>query len=133
MLSDKEFIEKFETDGGDGIPKNDLENILRNKNFQNIFLVKGFIPDTFSEYFNQKPATQIALLHIDVDVYEATKACLEYLYERVVKGGIIMFDDYGQVDGATQAINEFINSTGKNNNMIQKMPCNYIPAFMIKE
>ena len=133
MVSDKEFIEKFETDGGDGIPKNDLENILRNKNFQNIFLVKGFIPDTFSEYFNQKPATQIALLHIDVDVYEATKACLEYLYERVVKGGIIMFDDYGQVDGATQAINEFINSTGKNNNMIQKMPCNYIPAFMIKE
>jgi hypothetical protein len=133
MLTDKDFIKKFETDAGDGIPKNDLESILRNKNFQNIYLVKGNIPDTFSEYFDQKPATQIALLHIDVDVYEATKACLDYLYGRVVKGGIIIFDDYGQIDGATQAINEFIKSTGKDTNMIQKLPYNYIPAFLVKE
>jgi hypothetical protein len=73
MATDKEFIKNYETDAGDGIPKNDLENILRYKNFQNIYLIKGFIPDTFSEYFNQKPASQIALLHIDLDVYEATK------------------------------------------------------------
>ena len=131
--NDKEFIKHFETEAGDGIPKDDLENILRHKHFQNIFLVKGFIPDTFSGYFDQKPATQIALLHIDVDVYEATKACLDNLYERVVKGGIIVFDDYGQIDGATKAINEFIESVGKDNNSIQKLPYNYIPAYMVKE
>jgi hypothetical protein len=133
MANDKEFIERFETSAGDGISKDDLENILKYKNFQNIFLVKGFIPDIFSEYFDQKPATQIALLHIDVDVYEATKDCLKNLYERVVKGGIIVFDDYGQVDGATKAVNEFIESVGKNINIIQKLPYNYIPAYMIKE
>lgn len=133
MATDKQFIKNFEIDAGGGIPKEDLESILKHKNFQNVFLVKGFIPDTFSEYFGKKPATQIALLHIDVDVYEATKACLDYLYERVVKGGIIVFDDYGQVDGATRAINEFIKSLGKDNNFIQKLPYNYIPAFMVKE
>jgi len=106
---------------------------LEYKKFQNIYLVKGYIPDSFQDYFNKKPATQIALLHIDVDVYEATKSCLDYLYEKVVKGGIIVFDDYGQVDGATKAINEFIKSIGKNDNIIKKLPYNYIPSFITKE
>ncbi|MDR1216615.1 MAG: TylF/MycF family methyltransferase [Treponema sp.] len=133
MAVDKDFIKNFETDAGDGISKEDLEDILKYKNFQNIFLIKGLIPDTFSEYFGKKSATQIALLHIDVDVYEATKACLDHLYDRVVKGGIIVFDDYGEVDGATKAINEFISSLGKDGSIIQKSPYNYVPTFMIKE
>jgi hypothetical protein len=133
LETDKEFIKSFEADAGNGISKDELENILEYKKFQNIFLVKGFIPDSIQEYFNKKPSTQIALLHIDVDVYEATKACLDYLYERVVKGGIIVFDDYGQVEGATKAINEFIKSFGKNDSLIKKMPYNYIPAYMVKE
>jgi hypothetical protein len=73
------------------------------------------------------------LLHIDVDVYEATMACLEHLYEKVVRGGIMVFDDYGQVEGATKAINAFVKSLGKGNKIIQKLPYNYIPAFMVKE
>jgi hypothetical protein len=133
METDKEFIKNFETDAGNGIAKDELEKILEYKMFQNIILVKGFMPDSFQEYFNKKPATQIALLHIDVDVYEATKACLDNLYERVVKGGIIVFDDYGQIDGATRAINEFVKSIGKNDNAIKKLPYNYIPAFMVRE
>jgi hypothetical protein len=133
MATDREFIKNFETDAGNGIAKDELEKILEHKMFKNIFLIKGFIPDSFQEYFSKKPATQIALLHIDVDVYEATKACLDYLYERVVKGGIIVFDDYGQVDGATRAINEFIKSIGKSDNAIKKLPYNYIPVFIVKE
>jgi hypothetical protein len=133
MATDKEFIKNFEADAVNGIAKEELEKILEYKMFQNVLLIKGFIPDSFQEYFNKKPATQIALLHIDVDVYEATKACLNCLYERVVKGGIIVFDDYGQVDGATRAINEFVKSIGKNDNAIKKLPYNYIPAFMVRE
>ncbi|MDR1914679.1 MAG: TylF/MycF family methyltransferase, partial [Clostridiales bacterium] len=133
MLSDKNFIKKFETEAGDGISKEELIEIFDHKGFKNVYLVKGFIPDIFSDYFKQNPATQIALLHIDVDVYETTKSSLEYLYEKVVKGGIIIFDDYGQIDGATKAINEFIKSLGKKENIIQKIPYNYIPAFLVKE
>ena len=132
MDSDKEFIKRFETEAGDGISKEDLESILEYKKFQNISLIKGLIPDTFFEYFLAHPATQIALLHIDVDVYETTKACLDNLYERVVKGGIIVFDDYGQVEGATKAVNEFLKSCGKDAKMIQKLPYNYIPTFIVK-
>ena len=70
METDKEFIINFEKEAGDGIPKDDLENAFRYKNFQNIFLFKGFIPDVFTTFFENKPETQIALLHIDVDVKE---------------------------------------------------------------
>ncbi|MDR2598084.1 MAG: TylF/MycF family methyltransferase [Treponema sp.] len=133
METDIKFVKSFETVAGDGISKEDLDNILEYKKFQNIYLIKGFIPDTFFGYFEEKPATQIALLHIDVDVYEATKTCLDNLYERVVKGGIIIFDDYGQVEGATKAINEFIKTLEKRNYIIQKLPYNYVPAYMIKE
>ena len=133
METDKEFIKRFEMEAGNGISKEELESILEYKKFQNINLVKGFIPDVFSEYFNKKPETQIALLHIDVDVYEATMASLKNLYHRVVKGGLIIFDDYGQVDGATEAINEFIKSLDKSSKVIKKLPYNYIPAYMVKE
>jgi hypothetical protein len=50
---------------------------------------------------------KIALLHIDVDVYDPTKVILESLWHRVVKGGILMLDDYGTVAGETGAVDNF--------------------------
>jgi len=50
----------------------------------------------------------IALLHIDGDWYESVKVCLEYLYDRVSRGGIIQFDDYGHWEGARKAVDEFM-------------------------
>ena len=132
METDKKFIANFETEAGDGMPKEDLETILLHKDVKNVSLIKGFIPDAFSGYFEDKPATLIALLHIDVDTYEATMACLDHLYERVVKGGIIILDDYGQVNGATKAVNEFLVKKNIESN-IKKLPYNYIPAYIVKK
>ena len=53
----------------------------------------------------------IAILRIDVDFYEGTKACLEALYPHVVSGGIIILDDYGIWNGAKQAVDEFIDES----------------------
>ena len=131
LAADKDFIKKFETESGDGIPKEELQRVLEHKNFQNIVLVEGFLPETFS-YFEENSGSQIALLHIDVDTYEATKACLEHLYKMVVKGGIIVFDDYGQVAGATQAINEYMQNIGTISNL-NKIPYYSIPAYFVKE
>jgi len=132
--SDKAFIKKFEGSGGYGISKEELEQVILRKKWENIVLVKGLIPDVFAGYFSQKPETRIAFLHIDVDVYEATKASLDGLFDRVVKGGLIVFDDYGRVDGATLAIDEFVSEKAKNAEIgaLQKLPFNYIPAFCVK-
>ena len=53
---------------------------------------------------------KIALLRLDTDWYESTKAELETLYERVVPGGVLIVDDYGYWEGARRAVDEFFAS-----------------------
>ncbi len=76
--------------------------------FENqITLIKGFFKDTLSQLKNHK----ISVLHLDVDLYDSYKICLEHLYEAVVPGGYIIFDEYSNCKtaypGAETAINEF--------------------------
>lgn len=54
-----------------------------------------------------KHTQPIAILRIDVDFYEAVKSCLEELYPKVSKNGIIIFDDYGIWKGAKKAVDEY--------------------------
>ena len=72
----------------------------------NITLVPGKFAQTLPNYAGKGP---IALLHIDADIYESYKIVLESLYDYVVPGGIIAFDEYLNVrwPGATKAIDEF--------------------------
>ena len=70
-----------------------------------LMLVEGFFQDTLSKYNNEP----IAFLHLDVDLYISYKITLEYFYPYVVSGGVIVFDEYGELNwpGATKAIDEF--------------------------
>lgn len=57
----------------------------------NVHVIKGFVPDSFA----QGMPDRIAFLHIDMNNMEAEVAALDRLWERVVPGGTIVFDDYG--------------------------------------
>jgi O-methyltransferase len=50
----------------------------------------GWIPGVFAGL----PETRWAFVHIDVDLYEATRDCLEYFFPRLCGGGVIVCDDY---------------------------------------
>ena len=52
----------------------------------------------------------IALLRLDGDWYESTKVCLDALYDNVVPGGIVIFDDYLTYEGCKKAVDEFFES-----------------------
>ncbi len=52
----------------------------------------------------------IALLRLDGDLYESTAVCLKHLYSKVVKGGVVVIDDYGHFEGCRKAVNEHIAS-----------------------
>lgn len=69
-----------------------------------IRLVKGWFDHTLPRYEGN-----IALLHLDCDLYESYKLALNVLYDKVRTGGVIMFDEYGDTrwPGATKAIDEF--------------------------
>ena len=51
---------------------------------------------------------KIALLYLDVDNYEGTLQVLKNLYNKMSKGGIIVFDEYGlQGHGESDAVDKF--------------------------
>ncbi|WIE61437.1 TylF/MycF/NovP-related O-methyltransferase [Curtobacterium sp. MCLR17_032] len=67
-------------------------------------LIAGFVQETLQ----QTTPAQIAILHLDTDLYDSTKVELEVLYPRVVTGGVVIIDDYGKWAGATRAVDEFL-------------------------
>jgi len=53
---------------------------------------------------------KIAILRLDTDWYESSKFELEQMYDNVVPGGVIIFDDYYHWDGQRRATDEFFAS-----------------------
>lgn len=68
-------------------------------------LEKGWIPERFGLVQDES----FRLVHIDVDLHDPTRDCLEFFYPRTVKGGVLLFDDYGSAycPGARAAIERF--------------------------
>ncbi len=77
---------------------------------ENVQYHAGFIPDTFKGLEN----SSIAFAHIDVDQYETTKACCEFIFPRLATGGIIVIDDYGRpgTPGAKIGADEYFATAG---------------------
>lgn len=126
---DAEKRMKFIKDAGNkGISKDSLISILKRLNlYQNVELVEGNILKTVSDFKKKNQHLKISLLHIDVDLYEATKVCLEEFCPLVVKGGIVILDDYGKFAGANKAIDEFFANL---NVKIQKLPYSFGVSFV---
>jgi len=65
-------------------------------------IIKGLFPDSLIDM------PPVGFVHADADQYESTKAILDQMPQRMVRGGFILFDDFGVVDceGCTQAVVE---------------------------
>ena len=74
-----------------------------------IVLVEGDLKVSAKEFVEKNPGLRISLLHLDVDLYEPTKAALEAFYPLVVKGGVVVFDEYGLTEwgGESRAAEEY--------------------------
>ena len=68
-------------------------------------VVKGFFADTLPKLRPRK----YCFMFIDCDIYESHLDCLNALYEQLVPGGIVVFDDYAEPKwpGASRAVDEF--------------------------
>ena len=69
-----------------------------------VHLVKGLVEETIP---TDAPA-QIALLRLDTDWYGSTKLEMEELFPRLSVGGILIIDDYGHLEGARRAVDEYL-------------------------
>jgi hypothetical protein len=66
--------------------------------FPNIDVIQGRVPDILHDGVPAK----IAFLHIDMNNAAAEIAALDFLFDRVSPGGIILFDDYGWSNAEAQ-------------------------------
>ena len=65
----------------------------------------GKVEETLS--INNNLPNEISILRLDTDWYESTKMELDILYPKLVKGGILIIDDYGHWKGARKAVDEY--------------------------
>ena len=62
--------------------------------FPKHILVKGDVIQTTKEFVRENPGLRISLLYIDVDLSEPTYHSLCNLWEHIIPGGYIVFDEY---------------------------------------
>lgn len=84
----------------------DAEHILTKfDNKDNIHLQMGYFPDTVKGLEEKR----FALVNLDADLYNPTKAALEFFYLRLSPGGVIFIHDYNiKWPGIIQAVDEFV-------------------------
>jgi hypothetical protein len=69
---------------------------------------KGWIPERFVDVKDMK----FSFVHVDVDLYEPTRDSIEFFYDRISPGGILLCDDYAfnSCPGATKAVDTFLDN-----------------------
>ena len=75
-------------------------------------LIEGQIEESVPRFLDENPGVRFSLVHFDCDLYQPTKAALDAVWSRVVRGGVVLFDEYGIHDwpGETRAVDEFLAS-----------------------
>ena len=66
-----------------------------------------FVPGLVEKTIPDRAPEEIAILRLDTDWYESTKHELEHLYPRLVSGGIMIIDDYGEFQGSRAAVDDY--------------------------
>lgn len=90
------------------------KKIKKLKMFKRSELIKGDVISTAKNYVQKNKGFKVSLLHLDLDTYEGTKACLEAFYKKISTGGIILLDEYGKRGwGETDAVDEFLDKHTK--------------------
>lgn len=88
---------------------------------EKVSLVKGDVAETVPAYLEREPQTVVSLLHLDLDLYEPTRVCIEHFLPRMPKGAVIVFDELNNRTwpGETLAVMEKI---GLGRLQIQRFP-----------
>lgn len=73
-------------------------------------LVRGDICESAPRYLEENPHLVVALLYLDLDLYEPTKAALEAFVPRMPRGAVIAFDELNAkiFPGETIAVDEVL-------------------------
>jgi O-methyltransferase len=74
----------------------------RFKEFPNVQIIKGSVPDTLTRLRNAVPC----FLHLDMNSWEAEIGALNFLWPRMLPGSVLVLDDFGLYSHRAQMENE---------------------------
>ena len=85
---------------------------LANYTIEDKNIVRGFYSDSLTQEL-QKKMPKVGVVHIDVDLYSSTVEVLAFIKPLLVKGSVLIFDDYfcfpaGSNQGEARALDEFL-------------------------
>jgi len=99
-------------------PLENVQNRLNSTGYpqNNLHYIVGDVMETLKD--KNKIPEKIAILRLDTDWYESSKFELEQMYDNVVTGGVIIFDDYYHWEGQRKATDEYFSSRNINYDFI---------------
>jgi O-methyltransferase len=83
--------------------ENHIKELLSNQGGWKI--LKGIFPDDTASEISDRI---FKFCHIDVDVYQSALDIFNWVFPRLIRGGVVVFDDYGfaSCEGITKLVNE---------------------------
>jgi len=90
-------------------------------------VIEGDIQETFDPFLKKYSWVKLRFCLMDLDLYQPTKVVLDKLFDIMVPGGIIVFDEYGlpEWQGETIAVDEFVK---RHNLVLHSIPWTFAPS-----
>lgn len=82
-----------------------VEDLVTRMHLENVEILEGIFPDQTG---HRVEGMQFRFCHVDVDAYQSAKDILDWIWNKMVPGGIVVYDDYGfyGCDGITKHVEE---------------------------
>lgn len=71
-------------------------------------IIKGWFDETVPK---AQFETDIAMLRLDCDWYDSVRVCLVNLFPKLIRGGLVILDDYYTWDGCSRAVHDYLCET----------------------
>lgn len=93
------------TEGALQADRHIVEKLAESLRLDNVYILEGVFPEETSCFVKDQA---LRFLHVDVDVYESAKDILSWAWPRMSRGGVVVFDDYGNagLEGVIKLVQE---------------------------
>lgn len=86
-------LDGYYTNGEHSASASIIEQLLKDMKIENTLLLRGIFPEDTARMITVDE--KFRFCHIDVDVYQSAKDIIEWIWPRMVIGGIVLYDDFG--------------------------------------
>jgi hypothetical protein len=117
--------------GSDVEPYDRLMKLIEAQKIGNIAKVHSMdVTKELDDFFKKHPHLQFKMVFLDAGMYEVVKACLPHFWNRLIKGGYLILDQFNFdiAPGETLAVKEILGDV-----QVKSFPWGWMPtAYIIK-